>query len=568
MKKIVFNGVLTTLVFSVFSLLNSCSTIKELEYNVTENPLQMHADDVTLQINGKFVEKGLNAKAVAEVTPLFICNDGTEIAFSTEIFQGPKAAGNGKVVPKEGTSFSYESTIPYQKCMEEGVVKVRIITKKGSKEEELPLTEKIADGTVITPYLISLDDKVVMASDEFQRITSHQKDAVINYNKGKFNVKASELKDQDVVDLMDFVLDATTNPRREMKSMNIQSYASPEGEIDKNENLAKDRAESAKSAVVRKMKKMKFELGTTDAFYSLDPKGEDWSGFKAEVEKTDHEDKELILRVLQMTSDLNKREQEIRNMAKTYTFLEKEVLPQLRRAQLSLSYDKVGYSDEELKELSKTNPDTLNVEELLFTATLYTDLSEQLRVYKEAQRLFPADWRTSNNVGYILYLQGDLEAAGTNFEKAGESSENSTVKNNIGAVAHMKGDRERAMELFTAAGSSSETDYNMGLLNIQQGLYDDAVSNMGKFNTFNSALANLLSGDADGAAKAIDQSASSDDAMSYYLKAIIGARTNNSEMLMDNLKTAFEKDASLKAKAKRDREFIQFFENADFLAIF
>ena len=272
--------------------------------------------------------------------------------------------------------------------------------------------------------------------------------------------------------------------------MSVQSYASPEGEIDKNENLAKDRAESAKAAVVKRMKKMKYEAGQADAFYSLDPKGEDWSGFKAEVEKTSHEDKELILRVLQMTSDLNKREQEIRNMAKTYTFLEKEVLPQLRRSQLTLSYDKVGFSDDELKELSKTNPDTLNVEELLFTATLYSDLSEQLRVYKEAQRLFPNDWRTSNNVGYVQYLQGDLEAAGTNFEKAGESSENATVKNNIGAVAHMKGDLERAMELFTAAGSSDETNYNMGLLNIQQGLYDDAVTNMGKYNTFNSALAN------------------------------------------------------------------------------
>jgi len=528
----------------------------------------MHADDVTLQINGKFVEKGLNAKTVAEVTPLFVCNDGTEIAFATEIFQGPKAAGNGKVVPKEGTSFSYESTIPYQKCMEEGVVKVRIITKKGSKEEELPLTEKIADGTVITPYLIQLDDKVIMANDAFQRITSHETGAVINFNKGKFNVKSSELKDQDIVDLMDFVLDATTNPRREMKSISVQSHASPEGEIDKNENLAKDRAESAKSAVVKKMKKMKFEAGQQDAFYSLDPKGEDWSGFKAEVEKTTHEDKELILRVLQMTADLNKREQEIRNMAKTYTFLEKEVLPQLRRSQLTLSYDKVGYSDEELKELSKTNPDTLNVEELLFTASLYNDLSEQLRVYNDAFRLFPTDWRTSNNVGYVQYLQGDLEAAGASFEKAGEASDNATVKNNIGAVSHMKGDNERAMELFTAAGSSDETNYNMGLLNIQQGLYDDAVTNMGKYNSFNSGLANLLSGDADGASQAIDQSESSDEAMSYYLKAIIGARTNNSEMMLDNLKIAFEKDADLKEKAKRDREFILFFENADFLAIF
>ena len=567
MKKIVFKGCFLMSILSVVTLFNSCSTIKELEYNVTENPLQMHADDVTLQINGKFIEKGLNAKATADVTPIFVCNDGTEIAFQTEMFQGPKAAGNGKVVPKEGTSFSYSSTIPYQKCMEEGVIKVRVLAKKGDKEEEL-YSDKIADGTVITPYLIQLDDQVIAAKDAFQRITSHNMDAVINFNKGQATVKSSELKDQDIVDLMDFALDAITNPRREMKSINVQSYASPEGEIDKNENLAKDRAESAKAVVIKKMKKMKFEAGQADTFYSLDPKGEDWSGFKTEVEKTTHEDKELILRVLQMTTDLNKREQEIRNMAKTYTFLEKEVLPQLRRSQLSLSYDKVGFSDEELKELSKTNPDTLNVEELLFTATLYDDLSEQLRVYSEAFRLFPNDWRTANNVGYVQYLQGDLDAAGTSFEKASQASENETVSNNIGAVAHMKGDRERAMELFTAAGSSSETKYNMGLLNIQQGLYDEAVTNMGANNTFNSALANLLSGDADAAAQAIDESNAKEEAMSYYLKAIIGARTNNSEMMMDNLKIAFEKDGDLKSKAKRDREFIQYFENADFLAIF
>lgn len=567
MKKIVFKGCFLMSILSVVTLFNSCSTIKELEYNVTENPLQMHADDVTLQINGKFIEKGLNAKATADVTPIFVCNDGTEIAFQTEMFQGPKAAGNGKVVPKEGTSFSYSSTIPYQKCMEEGVIKVRVLAKKGDKEEEL-YSDKIADGTVITPYLIQLDDQVIAAKDAFQRITSHNMDAVINFNKGQATVKSSELKDQDIVDLMDFALDAITNPRREMKSINVQSYASPEGEIDKNENLAKDRAESAKAVVIKKMKKMKFEAGQADTFYSLDPKGEDWSGFKTEVEKTTHEDKELILRVLQMTTDLNKREQEIRNMAKTYTFLEKEVLPQLRRSQLSLSYDKVGFSDEELKELSKTNPDTLNVEELLFTATLYDDLSEQLRVYSEALRLFPNDWRTANNVGYVQYLQGDLDAAGTSFEKASQASENETVSNNIGAVAHMKGDRERAMELFTAAGSSSETKYNMGLLNIQQGLYDEAVTNMGANNTFNSALANLLSGDADAAAQAIDESNAKEEAMSFYLKAIIGARTNNSEMMMDNLKIAFEKDGDLKSKAKRDREFIQYFENADFLAIF
>ena len=554
-------------VIALLSMFNNCTTIKDLEYSVKENPLQMHADEVTLLINGKFVEKGLNAKAIAEVTPLFVCNDGTEIAFTTEIFQGTKAAGNGKVVPKEGTSFAYESTIPYQKCMEEGVVKVRILAKKGKKEEEI-FTDKIADGTIITPYLIQLDDKVVMATDAFQRTTSHQAEAVINFDKGKFNVKSSELKQADITDLKALALDASTNPRLEMKNMAIQSYASPEGEIDKNTDLANDRAKSAKAFLVKEMKRMKYEAGQQETFYGLDPKGEDWDGFKAEVDKTSHEDKELILRVLQMTADLDKREQEIRNMAKTYKFLEKEVLPQLRRSQLVLAYDKVGYSDEELKELSKSNPDTLNIEELLYTAGLYEDLGEKMRVFKEAARLFPNDWRSTNNVGYVYYLQGDLDAAGENFEKANVADENATTQNNIGAVAHMKGDNERAMELFTAAGSGSECKYNQGLLNIQQGLYEEAVNNMGDNKSFNVALATLLSGDAEGASEIIDASNTSDDAISYYLKAIIGARTNNSSMLLDNLKIAFEKDADLKVKAKRDREFFQFFENADFLAIF
>ncbi len=564
MKKLTIKSIS---VLAFIAMLSNCTTIKDIEYTVKENPLQMHADEVTLEVSGKFVEKGLNAKATAEVTPLFVCNDGTEIAFATELFQGPKAAGNGKVIQKEGGSFAYESTIPYQKCMEEGIVKVRIIAKKGNKEEEI-FTDKIADGTIITPYLIQLDDQVIMATDAFQRTTSHETEATINYDKGRFNVKSSELRQEDITNLKAFALDATTNPRVEMKNFSIQSYASPEGEIDKNTNLAEDRAGSAKSFLVKEMKRMKYEAGQQETFYGLNPKGEDWEGFKTEVEKTTHEDKELILRVLQMTADLDKREQEIRNMAKTYKFLEKEVLPQLRRSQMVLSYDKVGYSDEELKELSKSTPDTLNVEELLYTATLYEDLSEKLRVYSEAARLFPNDWRTSNNVGYVNYLQGDLDAAGENFEKANAAEENATTTNNIGAVAHMKGDNERAMELFAAAGSSSECKYNQGLLNIQQGLYEEAVNNMGDNKTFNVALATLLSGDAEGASQVVDASNTSDDAMSYYLKAIIGARTNNSSMLLDNLKIAFEKDASLKDKAKRDREFFQFFENADFLAIF
>lgn len=548
-------------------LMSNCTLVKDLEYDVKPNPLEMHGDKVKVQINAKFVEKGLNKKAIVEVTPTFVCKDGTEIPFKTEIYQGPKAAGNGTVIPKEGKTVVYTDEIPYQPCMEEGTVIVKILPKKGTKEKEVITTDKIADGTIITPLLVVLDDKVIMAKDEFVRTTTEETNATINYDKGKFNVKKSELKEDDIVNFEAFVTDATTNVRREMKSIKIQAYASPEGEIDLNENLAKDRASSAEKYVMELMKKVNFEAGQQESFYKLEPKGEDWTGFKEEVQKTTHEDKELILRVLQMTQDLNKREQEIRNMAKTYKFLEKDVLPQLRRSQIFLTYDKIGWSDDELKDLTKTNPDTLTVEEILYAATLYDDLNEKLRVYRLAEKNFPNDYRGVNNVGYVLYLQNDVDGAAAQFEKANGIQANSIVTNNIGAVTHVKGDREKALELFNEAGSANETKYNIGLIKIQMGEYADALSNMDGYNTLSVALAKILSGDPNAAAEVIDASEDSDVALAYYLKAIIGARTNNSDMLFNNLKIAIEKDGEFKTKAAKDREFIKYFENADFRAI-
>lgn len=569
MKNMKINSLRSIFVLIALVAFNSCSVIQDLEYVVVENPLQMHGGEVTLQINGKFIEKGLNAKAVAEVTPIYFCNDGNEIPFQTEIFQGAKAAGNGKVVPKEGMSFSYSSTIPFQKCMSQGEVKVRIVVKKGTEVAEEILTDKIADGTVDTPLLLDLDDHVISANDEFVRVNTFTKAATLNFAKGKHSISRKEMRDEDVTELLDFVKASLEEGSRiQVKSIAIESYASPEGEVDLNNNLAEDRAKSAKSFIIGKAKRMKFDAAKEDGFYTISPKGEDWAGFKTEVNKTTHEDKELILRVLEMTADLTKREQEIRNMAKTYKFLEKEVLPQLRRAQVVVTYDQIGYSDDELKSLAMSNPDTLNVEEILKAASLEENINDKLRVYKESQRIFANDWRTSNNVGYTLYMMGDVAGATEAFDKAASIGDNATVSNNVGAVTHRNEGKatDRVNELLSAS-NTAEAKYNMGLIQVEEGRYEEAITSMGETKSFNVALAQLLAGHNDDASQTLDAN-EDNPALNYYLKAIIGARTNNSEMVMDNLKSAFDKDASLKDKAKTDREFIKFFENADFLAIF
>ena len=551
----------------VGSFAASCTLLKDLEYTVTPNPIEQHGDTCTLRINGKFVEKGLNAKALVEVTPVLINSDGTERSFKTEFFKGEKAAGNGIVVPKAGKSFTYNSEIGCE-CGEFAAseLKVKLLPKKGTKVMDEILTDKIADGVIHTPCMLMTDDKVVAAEDNFVRVTQHTTGVTINYLKGKFNVRSNELKDQDIADFNAWLTAAMTNPKIVMKQVGIMAYASPEGEIEKNDNLASDRANSGKGAMVNIMKKAGFEAGTQDGFYNLMPKGEDWAGLKELIAASDHPDKNIIISVAEMNGDDAKREAEIKTLAHTYKFLEDDIFPQLRRSQMTLSYDLNGLTDEELLQWAQAKPDSLTIEELLFTAnTLVDDLNEKLRLFQVAEKVAPKDWRAANNVGYIMMLQNKMDDASAQFEKAAGLGSDPIIKNNLGVIARMNGNIAKAEELFNEGLSAGpEAKYNLGLVQIKKAEYASAVDNMGAFETFNLGLAKYLNGDTDGAVAAVDASSEATTAMGHYLKAVIGARTGNKEMMTTNLKEAISKDAQCKPKAAADREFMKYFEDADF----
>ena len=551
------------------AILTGCTIMKDLEYKVDPNPLQMHGDTVTLNISGKFVEKGLNKKAIVEVTPYIEAN-GVKTDFKTEVFQGEKAAGNGTVVPKAGKSFTYTSRIPYKADMEVGEIKVKYALKKGKKDKQKGDTPKIADATIITPYLVNFDDKPIVATYNLVRSWSKSWDAfTINYQKGQHAVLPKEISDKDVKDFTPNMEKLMKNPKIVIKGMSCMAYASPEGEIAMNSDLASDRSKSGIETTKGLFKKMKFDAGTQDAFYSSNPKGEDWDGFKAEMEKSNIPDAALVIRVLQMTSNLDQREKEIRNMAKTYVEIEKTILPKLRRSALTVNYELNGPTDDEIKAMSKSMPDSLKVEELLYCADKLvsaSDWNEKLRVYKEAARVYSKDWRTHNNVGYVYLMMNNVNDAQAAFEKAAAiEPNNGIVKNNLGAIAHRMGDRDKAIKLFNEAGSAGpEVGYNKGIYLIQRGKYGEAVTSMGSFKSFNTALAKFENGDMGAAKTDLDGSDEKESAKAFYLRAIMAARGNDAAGLVSNLKSAIGKDAALKAKAAKDREFIKFFDNAEF----
>lgn len=544
------------------SLVTSCDLLKDLEYKVTPSPLEMHADSVRVKVDVKFPEKGIKKKAYAELTPKLA---GTSL--KTVTVAGEKATANGNVVPyKAGGNVTYTDVVAYKPEFEYTELIVTGKVFKGGKEKEGAFDDtEIAKGTIITPYLVNKDFKAIYAKDEFKRVTEQNTKAQFNYLKAKHDVRATELKDKDIVDLEAWLAAAQSNPKIDIKSINITGFASPEGEVAYNNTLSTDRASSAQKATVDVAKKAKNEKASGE-IYQLDGKGEDFDGFKVELaknEKVKQEDKDLILRVLQMYADPQQRETEMRNLGKSYTELDKNIFPLLRRAEVTVVFDLTGYSDEELKSISTSDPQKLTLEELLFTATLTEDLNEKLRLYKEAEKKDPSDYRAANNVGVVLYNQGKSAEAKSQFEKANGLKDNPISKNNLGAIAGASGDRKKAAELFGQAnGAGEEVNYNKGIIAIQDGKYADAVSSFGGDASFNKALAQLLNGDAAAAVKTIDDSADKESGQGYYLKSIAAARQSKLVDVVSNLKNAIGKDAAWKTKAAKDREFLKYAEDA------
>jgi len=557
-------------------LLTSCNGLGKMvkkqnliTYDVKPNPVEMHGDSITFSVSGKYPAKLFAKKAVVTVTPVYKYNGG-EKALKPVVLVGEKATGSGqKISYEKGGAFSYTSEkFAYEPAMKVAKVELRAQGAVKKKTKDFKPVE-LADGTVVTPLLVRNDEKGIYAKDAFVKSTAVNQTANIYYLINKSDVRASELKSEEVKNMMTFIDQNINNQWYEFKDINVSAYASPDGELLLNAHLAEDRAKTGSKALQGEFKKNKNKdntFGKDPAAYKTVTTAEDWDGFKKLMEASNIADKELILRVLTMYSDGEQREKEIKNLSKTYVEVADKILPKLRRSVLTVNVNKKSRTDEMITKLMTSNPDSLSVEELLYGATLTTDLNTKTQVYTSAEKQFGSDWRTANNLGVAYLMQNKVSEAKDAFTRAEKNAANNPiVMNNLGIIAAKAGDRRKAMEYYEKAnGAGSEVNYNKGIVNVRDGKYADAVSNFGEYKGFNKALAEVLNGNAGAAAATIDASNEKDMAMSYYLKAIAAARNGNNTEVINNLKTAIEKDGSLKAAAKDDAEFIKLRENADF----
>ena len=560
-------SILTTGFITIF--MASCSLVKDFTYTVNPNPAEMHGDSVRLSISVMVPEKGIQKKVKAEISPKI-----GNTTFGTWTIQGEKVTGNGRTVLfKPGGTTTFEMVVPYSDDMAVADITISGKVFKGLKEKKSLPVIKIADGTIITPFMVKKEFKMIYEDDAIIRSVDKTKSAVINFDRGQSIVKANELKDVDLNDLLVWITTSQLNPKIKINSIDIVGYASPDGVEDKNSNLSNERTKSARASLISLMKKAKIVGYSDTTNYTMQGKGEDFDGFKEQLSLTtsiSEADKNLFIRILEMTKDPVQRETEMINLGKSYIELEKDVFPKIRRANIIVNYTENGLTDDEILQATINNPSILGVEELLYAAkNLTQELNEKARIYQLAASNFDSDYRTHNNLGALNFSQNKIADAKKSLEKSNSLKENIAAKNNLAGVVLIQDNRTQAIKLMAQtksvdAKNSSIVAYNNAILNIMSGNYSKAENNL-KDDSFNKALALTLQGKLPQATKVLSAIATTSE--SLYLKAIISARNGESvDAVVTNLKQAFAKDSNLKTKASKDREFLKFMNDAIFTA--
>ena len=555
MKRILYSS----LAIGGLVLLSGCNgkmgQFKSEYFNTNPNPLEVVGQTVPATVTGNIPAKFFKKNASVTITPVLVYG-GQQTAATPVTYQGEKVRGNNPVVNfNNGGTVTIPVNYLYNPDMQKSELFLTFNVQQGNKQYVLPQV-KVANGIIATAALADAGTvNPATAADKFQRVINDKYTADIRFLINQANIRKGELDSQGVVDLNETLRSAAAAPNQEIEEINISSYASPEGAYDFNQRLAENREKNTTAYLEGQLKKDKItEFGELTKQFTA----EDWDGFQQLVAASNIQDKDLILSVLSNVKDPEVREKEIRNLAAVFETLADQILPQLRRSHITASINTIGKSDEELARLAQNDPKSLTVDELLYAATLTDDNNRKAQIYEQATRIYPNDFRGFNNLGKAQFINKDYASAIANLNKAARLAPNSSeVAMNQGLVQLVNKDVNGANRSFSNAAGLEGLGDALGVYYLTQGDNAAAVKAFGSSKSNNAALAQILTKNY-AAAKNTLGAIANPDATTYYLTAILGARTNNASMVTTNLDKAIKLDNALANMALNDLEFANF----------
>lgn len=524
-------------------------------FTTNPSPLELVGTKVPVTVDGRFPAKWFDKNATVVVTPI-LKYDGGEAMGTSYTYQGEKVAGNGIVVSYDnGSAITLKSEFGYTPAMKKSELFLRFeLSVKGKSIKGIP-DVKVADGVVSTAALANAATTTpAVAPDAFQRIIKETYDADIMFLIQQAELRSSQLNSSNLAAWKDLVKEADSNNRKNI-DVEVSAYASPDGGFDLNEKLAEKREQNTSNYLSKEFKKNNIDT-EINAKYTA----QDWEGFQKLVQASSMQDKDLVLRVISMYLDPETREREIKNISTVYSDLAETILPKLRRSRLIANIEVIGKTDEELTKAANSDLASLSVEELLFAANL--DGVSKEKVYTFVTQKFPNDYRGWNNLGAYYYVNGQTDKAVSAFNKAAQASAKAPEASmNQALLSLAENNITKAEQLLGNASGANSLGEALGLLYIKKGDYNKAVQSFGDTKSNNAALAQILTKNYNKAEQTLN-AVPTKDATTYYLSAIVAARTNNTSGVVGNLRSALDKGYS-SSDIINDIEFAKFLTNSD-----
>ena len=300
---------------------------KKITYRVNPDPLVEGEDgnvcfDVIVTIPGEYFEK----KAVMNLKP-YLAYNGGQIDIDPITFVGEKVKGEGdfRVNYKEGGEFTKHYCMPYQEEMANCELKADPMfyvydgTIYPTQDEIVKntyfaqgATVKLADG--VTQKDEYIDQTVYDTINGMKAV----KKLTYFYNKDKYNINDRKKLNNEADAAFNELLKAGVT------DFKVEAWASPEGEEGHNNELSNNRDNAAEKQMKKLAKK-------TEITIEGEGKGEDWATFIELVKNSDLKDKDAIVNNINNSSN---KQRTVKEMCSIYPQLEKDILPQLRRAEV------------------------------------------------------------------------------------------------------------------------------------------------------------------------------------------------------------------------------------------
>ncbi len=453
------------------SLTSNAQTVADHPY-VKEMNIEMQYNEVILNMEFDFSTLELKKNQQFIFTPVLVQGDQIYPFPTVEVLgrkanlyqqRNPAYEESTYKTTKRSSNYplvSYSEKIPYEPWMNHAQLMIAKdlcgCNKEYLNEENVLLTDIDLITTPFIPLYAYIEPEVEEIKNRSEKGT-----AFLDFKIGKTDIVPDFRNNFAELEKIKNTLRAVqSEAANTLTKITLHGYASPDGSYANNERLAKGRANALKNYI-------QSAYGISETHMDVTSTPEDWVGLREAISKSDFSEKEGILDIIDGSLSPDAKESRIRvTYPEVYRHMKDIIYPALRRSEYTIEYEVRAFTLEESREIFKTNPKLLSLNELYRLAVSYeAGSNEYNEVFYAAALLYPEDGIAQLNAANIAIQMKNYKLASEYLSKVSDSPEKTHA---LGLLYLLQGENEKGIDLIKEAADKGVKEATANLKELER----------------------------------------------------------------------------------------------------